>query len=181
MPDNEIQKPSKQMDFSSQQECKGTIKRIRELIGCKIFESNNSKHILYNSAFIELMICLRDLLEKAQIYAHRLTFTDDVIPSEYVRDIHGLVKAMRDGCCHIDSYTKPLGKPQHRGSFNVMYGKGSLAKINDVELKSDYTDDIAFFHGTNRIYLKRHIIRAFEEAVTLLDPMIENEPFSEPL
>jgi hypothetical protein len=45
-------------------------------------------------------------------------------------------------------------------------------KVDDLELKSDYTDDIAVFYGKNRLYLKRHIVRAFEEASTKLRPLI---------
>jgi hypothetical protein len=168
------------MDFFAQTECSGTIRRIAELINCGIFEQQNSEHVLFHSAFIELMICLRDLLEKAQIYVKRVSFSDDVITNDYVRDIHDAVTAMRDACCHIDSYKKHLGKPQHRASFLTIYGKGILAKIDDIELRSDYPDDMAFFHGTNRLYMKRHIIRCFDEATSLLNPLLSKDSFPSP-
>jgi len=41
-------------------------------------------------------------------------------------------------------------------------------KIGDLELNSEYEDDIAVFYGANRLYFKRHILRAFEEAKNLL-------------
>ncbi len=40
--------------------------------------------------------------------------------------------------------------------------------IGDLELKSEYEDDAAVFYGMNRIYFKRHIVRAFEESKALL-------------
>jgi len=52
----------------------------------------------------------------------------------------------------------------------VVYGKHSLLKSGDLELKSDYEDDTAVFYGKNRIYLKRHVVRAYNEAQELLLP-----------
>ena len=46
-------------------------------------------------------------------------------------------------------------------------------QIGDLKLTSDYDDDVAFFYGTNRLYLKRHIIRAFEEANLLLRDQLQ--------
>jgi hypothetical protein len=166
----------KQMDVPAQEECESTINRIADLINCGIFEKQNSKHILRHSAFIELMICLKDLLEKARIYAKRISFTDDIMTNEYVTDVHDAVTAMRDACCHINSFKRHLGKPEYTGSFLWIYGSGGLAKSGDVELRSDHSDDMAFFHGTNRLYMRRHIIRAFEEAKAQLLPLLPKDP-----
>jgi hypothetical protein len=46
----------------------------------------------------------------------------------------------------------------------VAYGMCTLAKKGDLELKSEYEDDIAFFYGKDRLYFKRYIARAFNEA-----------------
>lgn len=160
------------MDIFAQQECRRTIDRFAELINSGIFDDGNRKHVLFWSAFIELMICLRDLLEKARKYASRISFTEDILPNDYVKDVHDAVVAMRDAGCHIDSYKKHLGRPQYRASFMVVRGNGRLLNIGDVELSADYEDDLAFFHGVNRLYMRRHIIRAFEEAKALLTPLM---------
>ena len=118
------------------------------------------------------MICLRDLLSKTEKYAKRISFSEDVMTNEYVHDITDAISAVRDACCHINSFKRLFDDKGNRGSFIVNYGKGNLFKINDLELKSDYVDDIAFFYGKNRLYLKRHIIRAFKEARALLEPML---------
>jgi hypothetical protein len=165
------------MDISSQQDCEINIRRIQELLGSGIFERNNSKNILQSSAFIELMICLRDLLQKAEDHAERISFTDDVMTNDYVHDITDAVTAVRDACCHINSFKRLFDDRGNRGSFMVIYGKGNLAKIGNLELKSDYEDDIAFFYGKNRLYINRHIVRAFKEATALLKPMIPNRGF----
>ena len=49
-------------------------------------------------------------------------------------------------------------------SFCVAYGKCKAISVDGKELKSDYEDDICFFFGEHRIYLKRHIVKALKEA-----------------
>jgi hypothetical protein len=36
-----------------------------------------------------------------------------------------------------------------------------------VELSSDYSDDVAIFLGSHRMYIKRHLIRASQELLTI--------------
>jgi len=156
------------MDIHDKQDCQGNIRRIQELLGSGIFNPNNSGHLLQSSAFIDLMICLRDLIHKTETYAKRIDFTDDVLLNDYVTDVTGAITAVRDACCHIDSFKKLFDDRGNRGSFNVAYGKCTFMKIDDLELKSEYDDDTAVFYGRNRLYFKRHIIRAFTEAQQLL-------------
>ncbi len=59
----------------------------------------------------------------------------------------------------------------------VATGKCNLAKIGDLELKSEYEDDIAVFYGKNRLYFNRHIVRAFKEAKVQLQPLLLKRPF----
>lgn len=92
------------MDIPTQEECRTTIDRFAQLINCGIFNDGNRNHVLFWSAFIELMICLRDLLRKAEKYATRISFTDDVLTNDYVKDVNDAVVAMRDAGCHIDSF-----------------------------------------------------------------------------
>ena len=160
------------MNISEQQDCELNIRRIEELLNCGIFESASSGNILRSSAFIELMICLRDLLWKAEEYAKRISFTDDILINEYVKDVTDAVTAVRDACCHINSFKRLFNDRGGRGSFNVAYNKCCFIKSGNVDLKSDYEDDIAFFYGKNRLYLNRHIIRAFKEAKELLVPKL---------
>lgn len=155
------------------QDCEHDARRIHELLSCGIFDQKNNNHLLRPSALIELMICLRDLLYKAEKYAGRVAFTDDIETNNYVKDITGVVTAIRDACCHIDSFKAHLDGNFNRGRFLTFYGKGVFMKGNDFELKSDYDDDIAIFFGANRLYMKRGIVRAFEEAVAKLSPFIE--------
>ena len=158
------------MDIGDKQDCQANILRISELLGSGIFGAPNSGHVLQQSAFIDLIICLRDLLHKVERYTSRVAFTDDVLVNEYVKDVTGAVTAVRDACCHIDSFKRLFDDRGNRGSSNVAYGKCRFMKIDDLELNSDYDDDIAVFYGPTRLYFRRHIVRAFEEAQSKLAP-----------
>jgi len=161
------------MKIQDQQDCEGSIRRINQLFECGIFDAKNSSHVLYNSAYIELMICLRDLMHKTEQYAARVDFTDDILVNKYVKDVHDAVTTHRDACCHINSFKHRFDDQGNRGAFNICYGKGNLMKINDVELRSDYEDDVAIFFGTNHLYMQRHIIRAFDEFCERLVPILQ--------
>lgn len=162
------------MDIPDRHDCERNISRIRELIDSGIFESNNAGHVLQQSAFIDLIICMRDLMRKTEKYANRIAFKDDVLTNTHVKDVTDAITAVRDACCHIDSFKNVFDERGNRGSYMVAYGKCNLAKINDLELRSDYEDDTAVFYGSNRLYLKRHIMRAFNEAQALLAPYLAN-------
>ncbi|MFQ5431942.1 MAG: hypothetical protein ACE5EN_05500 [Nitrospinota bacterium] len=45
-------------------------------------------------------------------------------------------------------------------------------RIGNFEQASDYNDDTCFFFGAQKIYLKRHIVRAFEESKSKLLPLL---------
>ena len=75
------------MNVHDRQDCERDILRIQELLNSGIFEQANSKHILQQSAFIDLVICLRDLLHKTEQYATRVAFADDILTDEHVKDV----------------------------------------------------------------------------------------------
>lgn len=165
------------MDIVDRQDCEHNIRRINELLSCGIFDSVNSGNVLQSSAFTDLIICLRDLLYKTEKYAKRILFTEEIMTNTYVHDITDAVTAIRDACCHINSFKRLFDDKRNRGSFMVIYGKGTLMKIGDLELKSDYKDDIAFFYGKNRLYVNRHIRRALKEATELLQPALSKRTY----
>lgn len=94
------------MDTKDRQDCESNIRRIEELLDSGIFNQKNSGHILQRSAFIDLMICLRDLMHKTEKYAKKIDFTDDILTNNYVKDVSDAIRAVRDACCHIDSFKR---------------------------------------------------------------------------
>ncbi|HSF08397.1 MAG TPA: hypothetical protein VLA60_03225, partial [Nitrospirales bacterium] len=90
-----------------------------------------------------------------------------------VKNISDAVKFVRDAICHVDSDNRNYEECNARLSYNIAYGKSNLAKIGDVEIRSDFEDDVCFFFGSQKLYLRRHIRRAYEEAKGKLLPLVE--------
>ena len=163
----------KKMDFEAKTEAFHSIKRIDEILGSGIFDPKNSQHPLRESAFIEMIICLRDLMEKVETYTERISFKDDLNLNDKTVDVTDSIRHVRDAICHLDSHKRHIDENKNRVAFCFISGKGCLMKINDVEIGSDYEDDICFFYGNHKLYFKRHIIRAFNEAKEKLHVVFE--------
>ena len=160
------------MGFFTKSDIESSVRRIDDLLGCGIFQPANSHNVLFRAAFIEILIALRDLMYKSQKYASRISFDNDVKKTDKIKDVSDLIKYVRDALCHPDSDNLYIEPGNIKSSFNVAFGKVNLMKMGDFEQASKYNDDICFFFGSQGIYLKRHIIRAFEEAKDKLLPLI---------
>jgi hypothetical protein len=160
------------LDWHERTDIEMAVRRIEELLQCGIFQQENSSHVLFRAAFIELLIALRDLMYKAQKHASRISFDDDVKRTEKVQDVTDLIKYVRDALCHPDSENHYVEAGGLKATFNVGFGKVNLMKIGDMELSSKYQDDVCFFFGSQGIYLRRHVLRAFEEAKHKLLPLL---------
>jgi hypothetical protein len=112
--------------------------------------------------FVSLILKLHDLLQILSLQGHRIAFTDDV-PSGL--DITDLVSKVRNAIAHPSSPENLLGKDSRvKFVFNVINGKGSpLSMPGTAAFSSDYSDDVAYFYGEHRLYLKRHLCRLFKE------------------
>jgi hypothetical protein len=161
-----------ELDFFTKSDVKNAFKRVEELLNCGIFQKKNSRNVLFQAAFIELLIALRDLMYKTEKYSSRIAFDDDVKKTEKIKDVSDLIKHVRDALCHPDSEDHYIEVGNIKATFFVVFGRGSLLKIGDFEQLSEYEDDICFFFGLQSIYLKRHIVRAFDEAKSKLHPIL---------
>lgn len=160
-------------------EIKDDINRIEIILGTRIFTRTNSEHPLFKSAFIELMICLNDLLQKAKDFKVPVTFTDDIVFTGKVENITDTISMVRNALCHTPSKQHILGDNfQLKATFNVNWGKTGM-NINGVFIGSDYADDVSFHFGKHKIYLYRHIYRALEEVKINLAYLIVFASFPE--
>jgi hypothetical protein len=157
------------------QDVEEDIRRIEELLDCGIFQRRNYGNPLFRSAFIEAVILVRDLLAKLKKAGVPLTWTDSVLPNEYVSNITELVTTMRDAACHSDSFKRHLDQHQNRASFVVIAGRGAGMQLGDLRLGCEFEDDVAFFYGKNRLYLRRGLIRAYKEACIALAPLFSQD------
>jgi len=153
------------------------IGRIKTIIETRIFDRENIGHPLIESAFIDLIIKLRDLTCKSEKLGKRINFKEDVVMlkdgngKEIVKDITDAIKYVRDAACHINSLNHILNK-NIVFTFNIAYGKINLLSMPGISLASDYDDDICFFYGEQKLYLNRHIMRAYEEASSFLQSLM---------
>lgn len=145
--------------------CNTTV-RINQILATEIFERQNHSNPFVRSAFIELLVGLRHLMYMTEKFGSRISFTDDVIITPAVKDIADLIRLVRNAVCHPELTHHWLVPNQVKATFTIAYGKvGQLILMQGVNCPtSDYTDDVAFMFGLHRIYLRRHIVRAFEQA-----------------
>ena len=160
------------MDFFARSDIEESVHRINELLSCGIFHPDSSGHVLFRAAFIELLISLRDLMAKCRKFAEPIRFDDDVQKLDGVEHVSGLIKHVRDAICHPDSDSHFIEGGAIKASFNVAFGRGVVLSTDTMVQESKYDDDICFFFGSQSIYLKRHITRAFEEAKAKLLPLV---------
>lgn len=172
-----------EMDFLTQADIRSSINEIAEILKTGIFfglsdlpeiYSGTSQHhrIVQKSVFIHLMILLRDLMFKSEKYSgKRVLFKDDIEPFKNVKDVTDLIKYVRDALVHLDSDNHKI--ESIKISFGVCIGKGNFMQIGEKLFASEYEDDIFFVFGESKIYLGRHIIRAYKEAKANLQPLLQ--------
>jgi hypothetical protein len=162
------------MDLLTKSDIEVSFRRIETLFQCGIFLPENSQNPLVRSALAELLIRVRDLIAKSKKYSSPVEFSDDVNTTNEITNVSDAIKFIRDAICHIDSDNHNHEECGARMSYNIGYGKRNLIKIGDVEIKSDYEDDVCFFFGSQKLYLNRHLKRAYKEAKANLGPVLAN-------
>lgn len=164
------------------------ISRIDVILQSNILATN---HFLQQSAFIEVLVRLHELTFKANEIGKRIAFTDDVRLFPGVKDITDAIREYRNAACHIyhdAHFISPGGHPRRRGeklksgegykkiSFTTLCGKVTLIHTSRYDIGSDYDDDVCFIFGAHKMYLKRHIVRAFQEARAVLEAHYQPRP-----
>ncbi|WP_374391593.1 hypothetical protein [Sphingopyxis sp.] len=140
-----------------------SILSIKQIIETGILTPHNSSHPFFRPCVGQILIELRDLLHKADRLGKRVTFCDDVLPKDgKQRDVTDLITDCRNAVCHISSGIHIF--EQNKFTFNVVAGYFPNAiSINGHTMGCDYADDIAVLWGSLRLYVHRHLLRAFVE------------------
>lgn len=151
-------------NFFVKSQIQSNIRDIKILLNTGVFNAPILRPF-QEPVFVSIILKLDDLLQKFRILNQRINFKDDVSSD----DITDLVNKIRNAICHLNSGENLLDKEsQTKFVFSMLIGKVNAIKIGDnVVAKSDYDDDIAFFYGEHRIYLKRHLIHVLNEAIEL--------------
>ena len=162
-----------ELDFFTRNDIESSIERIDQLLACGIFRPEDSQNVLFRAAFIELLIAMRDLMCKAEKYASRISFQEDVKQTDGIKDVSDLVKYVRDALCHPESEKHYVEAGKIKATFNVVFGRATLLSLGEFVQASEYEDDVCFFFGSHGIYLNRHIVRALDEAKEKLRPILK--------
>ena len=160
------------LDFHVSSEVQSSFRRVDAILSSGVFSPEGASGPLYFSALTELLIHLHDLLGKAAAQGAAIAFDDDVTKRGDVTDVRSLVTFVRNAVCHVSSGNHYLEEVAARVSFNTCFGCGCLAEINGLRFEGEYADDVAFFFGHQRLYLRRHVIRAYTEAKAALVPLL---------
>jgi len=158
------------MDHETESQVMACVTRIEKILGTPIFLPQESRNPFVQSAFIELVILLRDLMHKSERFGHRVSFTDDVNTATGCVDISDVIRHVRDAACHLDS-KKRDATPNISIAFMVTYGAANLIQTPSVTIGTKHADDVCFVYGSHHLYLRRHIIRAYREALDHLRPL----------
>lgn len=168
------------MDDWAINEIHDSLDTVGTIIASDIFQEENLHHPWRHAAMIMLFVFLRDLMSKAETYSQRVSFTDDIVITAKVKDVTGAITFFRDALCHLNSpksFLLPKAPVWKLRAITILYEKGRGVAIpgyppGTMFPHSDYEDDICFICGEQKLYLKRHIIRAYEEAKDKLQPFI---------
>ncbi len=144
-----------------------SIDDLDRLFRTGIFSSGQVASPFFQPSIVFMLILLNDLLQKAKSSGSRIAFRDDINQQARVMDVTDLVNNCRNAACHLASTLSRVEAGVFR--FNVVPGRQPNAiRLGNETFGSDYDDDIAIFYGANRLYLKRHAVRAFLEAREIL-------------
>jgi hypothetical protein len=131
------------------------------ILSSNFYEVDNPS-FLSEACFMMLMVSMKDALMLLSELGRRISFNED-LPRGV--DVTKAIVDMRNAICHLGSRSRRAHPNGIFFSYGRVVGKGILAKIYDVELSNEYEDDVAFFYGSQRLLLKRHLVRACNEAI----------------
>lgn len=155
-----------QENFFRDSEIETSIQRCIDIFNSEIFANENFRSPLIEPCVIMLLIKMNDVLQKLREDGKRIDFTEDVQFINGIKDVTDLINKARNAACHISSGANYVA-PQKR-VFASVWGRCPQAlNIDGALYGSDYEDDIAFFHGPLRVYLKRHLHRALLEVIDI--------------
>jgi len=118
-----------------------------------------------NVVLTYILIMLRDAAGRAEKNGNRIVVTDDIPNFQDIKDLTDLIVKARDTVCHYSSKNSNIGT----GRVSIItYGRVSN-HFNGVDIQGEYDDDISFWFGTLRVYLKRNLIRMADELQSVFD------------
>jgi hypothetical protein len=171
-------RPVKQLtDLKSQTrfqvDVNAAIREIERMLATHILETAWPGDMIA-PVLTRLVVCIYDLAVKCERFVGKpINFTDDVIIKAEVKDAYSLIKFTRDALCHV-AHSGHVTDEGFYLSMNATWG--IQAPWIEGTPSSDYSDDVAFFFGEQRVYFRRHLLRAFREARENLETFLKQLP-----
>ncbi|MCP1116994.1 hypothetical protein [Robbsia andropogonis] len=141
---------------------KSCLSQCREILNLG-FASGAHNPVIEGSLRTQLLIDLSDLLQKADDEGARVAFTDHINASSNAKDVTDLIKNARNAVCHVNSGLHLMSSNNKLRGPVVRGYSPRVIQIGDEFVGCDYADDVALIYGNQRVYVKRHIERAFNE------------------
>jgi hypothetical protein len=161
------------MDFHTRVQITDSIERINKVLQTGIFNSAGEISPLQEAAFTEIILCLNDLLQKSKTLATKISFQEDLsVVNDKIVDITDTISVVRNAICHIPSKSLVLNNISSTRFNFLAAGRAKLGFPGGSFIEAEYADDVCFYVGPYRLYLDRHIIRAFNEVQQTLDSWI---------
>ena len=139
---------------------KQRLTRVHELMESPVFNRDSAEDD-WKASFAEMIALVDDLLIQSQRMGKRIDFYEGVGVTGKVQDITSLVTWMR--ACLPDS-TAHFSNKQTDHRLNRYFDEGTGYFANGSFFTGDHDDELAFYIDDQRIYLKRHLMRAVYEA-----------------
>lgn len=162
----------KTITFLESLQVENNIGRIKEIIDSNVLlnAASVNRSSLSESALIEFLIRLNDLLQKCKSLGIEIDFSDDIPNNLNITD---LVSKLRNSACHITSKSRLLDN-EIPFCFSII-GPLATARYGNW-ITNKYEDDIIFCYGNDASYLNRHLIRAYNESKQRLEKITIEPP-----
>lgn len=137
------------------------LRKCQELFSTGIFRQHESP--LFQSAVVHLLVLLKELTSMVANEGNRVIFQDDILPSNEVKDVTHLIAVCRNAACHILSKENYIAGDIYSTANTIIGYAPNVWECGGVLRGCDFADDVAFFYGEYRIYLRRHLLRVVNE------------------
>jgi hypothetical protein len=167
------------LSFERQHDLFSARRDFEKLVSTGILSAAGSESPWFEPVITQLLILLADLMKAANQMGQRCQIKDDILCIDQkmalkINDLTDLIVKCRDVSCHISSGNAIF--ETNKFKFCKIVGLCPNAFfINGHVIGCDYEDDIAIIWGPMRLYLKRNLIRAFQEVAPLFP-----DPFDHP-
>jgi type I restriction enzyme M protein len=155
-------KNTQTISFMDKCEINTELRSIWELLN---YMQNNQNSSVFIYFFENTILSLREVSYLIEKY-----FSDKL--DQIIKDKIRIITKARNAICHRSSPLNYISvENQIKFTRNIVKGKCNLMKVENVEIKSEFEDDIAVFYGNTGVYLMRDIKCLYESFIKLISKM----------